>query len=76
MAPKVQTTDSCYGLIGSRQCSVALGGPATSTGTKIGSKWAEDVLVLVMYTPQYKKEGQSDRLSRADATDLMFLGHS
>ena len=25
------TADSCFGLIGTRQCSVAQGGPATST---------------------------------------------
>ena len=29
--PEVQTADSCFGLIGPRQCSVALGGQATST---------------------------------------------
>ena len=27
---KVQTADSCFGLIGPRQCSAALGGPPTS----------------------------------------------
>ena len=31
MVPEVQTADSCFGLIGPRQCSVALGGLATST---------------------------------------------
>ena len=28
---KSATADSCFGLIGPRQCSAALGGPATST---------------------------------------------
>ena len=28
---KSATADSCLGLIGPRQCSAALGGPATST---------------------------------------------
>ena len=28
---KSATADSCFGLIGPRQCSVALGGPAIST---------------------------------------------
>ena len=28
---KSATADSCFGLMGSRQCSAALGGPATST---------------------------------------------
>ena len=28
---KNATADSCFGLIGPRQCSAALGGPATST---------------------------------------------
>ena len=28
---KSATADSCFGLIGLRQCSAALGGPATST---------------------------------------------
>ena len=34
---KSATADSCFGLIGPRQCSAALDGPATSTedqGTK------------------------------------------
>ena len=31
MVPEVQNAESCFGLIGPRQCSVALGGPATST---------------------------------------------
>ena len=30
IVPEVQTADSCFGLIGPRQCSAALGGPATS----------------------------------------------
>ena len=30
VVPNVQTADSCLGLIGPRQCSAALGGPATS----------------------------------------------
>ena len=30
VVPEVQTADSCFGLIGPRQCSAALGGPATS----------------------------------------------
>ena len=30
VVPKVQTAGSCFGLIGPRQCSAALGGPATS----------------------------------------------
>ena len=31
MVPEVQTADSCFGLIRRCQCTVALGGPATST---------------------------------------------
>ena len=30
VVPKVQTADNCFGLIGPRQCSAALDGPATS----------------------------------------------
>ena len=30
VVPKVQTVDSCFSLIGRRQCSAALGGQATS----------------------------------------------
>ena len=30
VVPEVQTADSCFSLIGPRQCSAALGGPATS----------------------------------------------
>ena len=34
--PEVQTADSCFGLIGPRQCgSIALGGSATSTVDRI-----------------------------------------
>ena len=30
VVPEVQTADNSFGLIGRRQCSAALGGPATS----------------------------------------------
>ena len=31
LGAKSATADSCFSLIGSRQCSATLGGPATST---------------------------------------------
>ena len=39
----VLTADSCFGLIGPRQCSVALGGPATCTCTYNCKLSLEDV---------------------------------
>ena len=31
MVPEARTAGSCFGLVRPRQCSVGLGGPATST---------------------------------------------
>ena len=46
---KLQTIDSCLGLIGPRQCSVALGGPATSThlAHQKGFKQAEGCTYII-----------------------------
>ena len=38
MVPEVQTADSCFGLIGPRQCSAALGGHGQQILCAMGSQ--------------------------------------